>query len=605
MIKNLQFFGLLLASACSLPQAFGASEISVNGEMLKAGNLENAVMIPSKELKSVQRKAMDNTRAEEHKWKYIGQGKWYEPLLKKQLFFEVSVEECEDHPGEVRLNCVLDNGEDYFTIPPIIHCENHQKVYMEEYQYNCGYYYNNKYGYYRVSQHCRENGWNYNEYGKLENNIIEFPGNYFSIKENGTWYKLDSAYSFEVDLPENYTPGIAAVPTTSGVYFGITAFNYLPEIMPMELLTVDNKKDYKNFVNSREKESYTYLYYSVEQALKALKSKKYPDDLKKVALITFTDGNDDGSLEMLDDKSWDDEDYQKYIENLIANAKVQGVDVNAFSIGLPGNDINDTNYALFQSNLKALATEPKDKNATEVEDMKEVENTLNEILDGLEKSWLNKKVNCRINMRATGDKIRFTLDKTREEMNYDPENSDLWIEGVFSREDNSMNDIIYHGCTSSSGSKVISKEVYDEKNRKKYQFTFENLKDLEGNHLNTGEIHFWHATKNNPFAWQPHSEFVEENGAETETERSSAAIMFVMDCSSSLGDDFLELQRVANGIIDRLAPDAVEGGVEDVQVDSDTTVEYYTLQGIKVANPSYGIYIVKKGNKVRKVMFGK
>lgn len=43
------------------------------------------------------------------------------------------------------------------------------------------------------------------------------------------------------------------------------------------------------------------------------------------------------------------------------------------------------------------------------------------------------------------------------------------------------------------------------------------------------------------------------------------------------------------------------GGVNDIVADeSDAPAEYYNLQGIKVANPENGIYIVRRGNKVTK-----
>lgn len=555
----------------------------------------------------MQKKAMDKTRAEEHNWVYIGQGEWYDPFFVfpatgEQVSFDVYLEECTEHPGEIRVRDTK-SWLDFFNEDcyPIIYCPKSTKVYV---------------GYYEVKmsddttqpfiQLCPEWGFvNVKEYGKIEGNIITIPNSSIGqyVSDSDAWgYLEEFTKNLKIILPSNWQY-VEPPATTSGIYFGITAFNYLPEIIPMELLTVNNKNDYKDFVNSREKDSYTYLYYSVEQALDALNRKRYPEDLKNVALITFTDGNDDGSLSMAPDKSWDDEDYQNYIETLIAEASVQGIKLDAYSIGLKGDDIGDYNYEMFKSNLEAFATDPKDKNATEVKNMKEVENTLNEILDGLENSWLNKTVRCKINMRATGDKIRFTLDKTREEMNYNPENSDLWIEGIFSRDDNSINDVVYHGFTSTSGSKVVAQEVQIN-GKTKYQFTFENLMDSVGDLLQTGEIHFWHATKSNPSVWQPHKEFIDENGAEIETERSSAAIMFVMDCSTSLGDDFEELKRVVIGLIDRLAPDSEVSSSDELKADYDALPEYYTLQGIKVANPSSGIFIVKKGDSVRKVMFG-
>ena len=42
-------------------------------------------------------------------------------------------------------------------------------------------------------------------------------------------------------------------------------------------------------------------------------------------------------------------------------------------------------------------------------------------------------------------------------------------------------------------------------------------------------------------------------------------------------------------------------GVADLVVeDENAPVEYYNLQGIRVANPENGLYIVKQGNKVTK-----
>lgn len=42
-------------------------------------------------------------------------------------------------------------------------------------------------------------------------------------------------------------------------------------------------------------------------------------------------------------------------------------------------------------------------------------------------------------------------------------------------------------------------------------------------------------------------------------------------------------------------------GVADITVDNDAEVEYYNLQGIRVANPENGIFIRRQGNKVQKV----
>lgn len=42
--------------------------------------------------------------------------------------------------------------------------------------------------------------------------------------------------------------------------------------------------------------------------------------------------------------------------------------------------------------------------------------------------------------------------------------------------------------------------------------------------------------------------------------------------------------------------------VEDIAVDSEAPVEYYTLQGTRIINPENGLYIVRQGNSVRKAV---
>lgn len=48
----------------------------------------------------------------------------------------------------------------------------------------------------------------------------------------------------------------------------------------------------------------------------------------------------------------------------------------------------------------------------------------------------------------------------------------------------------------------------------------------------------------------------------------------------------------------------VNSGIDDIMVDENTPAEYYDLQGIRVTNPQSGkVYIVRRGNKVSKVLY--
>jgi len=46
----------------------------------------------------------------------------------------------------------------------------------------------------------------------------------------------------------------------------------------------------------------------------------------------------------------------------------------------------------------------------------------------------------------------------------------------------------------------------------------------------------------------------------------------------------------------------VSTGIEDIVVDENAPVEYYNLQGVRVANPENGLYIRRQGNKATKVL---
>ena len=51
-----------------------------------------------------------------------------------------------------------------------------------------------------------------------------------------------------------------------------------------------------------------------------------------------------------------------------------------------------------------------------------------------------------------------------------------------------------------------------------------------------------------------------------------------------------------------LTENDITTGIVEVGVDADAAVEYYNLQGVKVANPSNGVFIKKQGNKTTKVV---
>ena len=66
--------------------------------------------------------------------------------------------------------------------------------------------------------------------------------------------------------------------------------------------------------------------------------------------------------------------------------------------------------------------------------------------------------------------------------------------------------------------------------------------------------------------------------------------------TSALGEFFINVDYDAMTV--QVSSQSV--GVESIEVDENVTPVYYNLQGVEVANPQNGLYIVKRGNKVTK-----
>ena len=66
--------------------------------------------------------------------------------------------------------------------------------------------------------------------------------------------------------------------------------------------------------------------------------------------------------------------------------------------------------------------------------------------------------------------------------------------------------------------------------------------------------------------------------------------------SATLSDGSFSPWYYLNFVFNELEPAAVK----NITIDTNVPVEYYNLNGVRVDNPSNGIFIVKKGNKVSK-----
>ena len=522
----------------------------------------------------------------------IGKGEWQDAIwvwatdglpITKTVEFERSVQ----NSGVYRVKLFDDS--DYIKI----HTENPSKVYVTPYSHT-----NSEGNVMVVTQRCTENGVNESYYGTMNNGIITISGNYFRLNQEGStsYTNGDASRKCIITLPEGYNTPIE---DDNGIFMGIISFNDKIDNLPINVLNQYTEPMFLNFVDNMEMENATLLYYAVDQAITTLAKPEYPDNLSNAMIITFTDGLDEGSLAMAPEHLTS-KNYAQYLADRIASTEIQGLPLQAYTIGLKSEDVSDDE--MFEQNLVSLSSDSTKYRS--VDDIEGVQEELTKIYEELSKQTSKRVISVTVPMMSHEDTYRFTLDGTvdKDKVN----DSKLWIEGVFDITDVSLNNVTYHGLASASGDKITA-----ERNGVYITFTFNDCRDEEGEILEIEKdaIDQWRYIASND-TWQHNVENDKDGKINIEDIRTSAAIMFVLDCSRSLGDLFPILKQTANSFIDRLAGgDGDVTGIDKVvvkkdneDVDMDAPVEYYNLQGMKVTNLERGIYIRRQGNSVKKIL---
>lgn len=355
--------------------------------------------------------------------------------------------------------------------------------------------------------------------------------NYYKVRANGS-DGLTSPLS-NASSPVSTSGTIAG----TGLYMGIIGFNQELTSKEISILAPNTKTAFTGFVSGLTSKNGTLLYYAVDNAIDKLSAAILPDDLVNVSIVTFTDGLDQGSMMMNPDYASDSE-YLSALNERIGSVKVHGLPITAYSIGLKGNDVTDENK--FMENLQNLASAPE--NAAEVSSMEEVNAKFQEIAEQLYNISSSQTINLKIPGQSNGTVIRFTFDDVA-----DAAQSEIYIEGTFSLQDRTLKEITYQGLSCSSGATVTGTQdgIF-------VTFSFTDLKQTTGDAVPTSYIKQWSYLPSTS-QWQINSEFTPEDNTVTTVDRKSAVIMLVLDCSSSLGSQFSNMQTHANQFIEKMA----------------------------------------------------
>ena len=320
-------------------------------------------------------------------------------------------------------------------------------------------------------------------------------------------------------------------------YLGIIGFN--SDLYPKNISLLSNStvSQHKSFIDKLPKKDGTILYYAVDSALYVLQNADIKTPLSSINFVTFTDGLDQGSI-MKNPNYLTSDSYLQAIRRRIKDTSYSGLKMNAYTIGLRGKDVSDAD--MFRRNLISLAS--SDQNAFEVSNISELRTRLQEIANKIINVNTRQTVSVKIPGVDNGTIVRFTFDGNS------PENSQLYIQGTLNLSDYSLRDVTYHGIKARSGS-----IVQGTKDGIFITFTFRGLRQEEGDAvLPTKNIKQYNCLPTST-AWQINSEFRPDNDTQRIVSYSGTLIVLVLDCSSSLGNDFSKMQSYAKEFADMVA----------------------------------------------------
>lgn len=335
--------------------------------------------------------------------------------------------------------------------------------------------------------------------------------------------------------------------TAEGMYVGIIGFNDALTTKPIGLLSNTTEQNYFSFIDRLEMRNATALYHADNTALDWLQSATLPSSLINVSLVTFTDGLDNASL-MLNDSYTSQAQFLTAVNNRIMNDRVQGKRINAYAIGMKGNDVVDE--AGFRQNLQKLSS--NSSNMFEVDNMDEANSRFREIASQLYNETSTVTVKVKIPGGYDNNTvIRITFDNVTN-----GNNSTQYIQGTYSREGGKgkLSNVNYYGLQSLSGTTLVS----DSQDGLCYWYTFAELKTPSGDPVSTSDMKLWRFVSSTA-EWQPESEFTPSSYSNVEVDRKSAVVVLVLDCTSSLGStDFEKMKGAAKEFI-RVLNDNIGG----------------------------------------------
>ena len=325
----------------------------------------------------------------------------------------------------------------------------------------------------------------------------------------------------------------------TGMYMGIIGYNQTLTTKDISYLDSTTVTGFNNFIADLNTQPGRLLYYSVDKALDALFTAPHPANLQNVAVVTFTEGNDQGSL-MMTDKYDTEVEYAQALKTRIAEERVYGRPIKAYTVGLINDKVKDAN--MFRNNLYALSSDST--KALEVNSVAEANVSFQSIADDLVSRNMSETLTLVFPGVGTGTRIRFTLDEVTD---VTVEDSQVYIEGTFSLRTRSLTNITYKGLTCNAGDSVAASSV----DGMFVSLVFEGIQLDSEDRIEKKNIQEWYWVDGQN-EWELNTEFSVDRLPDVESTYSSALVMLLLDCSSVMDENFEELKTAANSFIERM-----------------------------------------------------
>lgn len=312
-----------------------------------------------------------------------------------------------------------------------------------------------------------------------------------------------------------------------GFYFGLVAYNDNLTVIDPSLFSSSSLGAFYNVIDGLENSSGALLYHAVNTALDNLENTSLPEYIDNVTLVTFTAGTDKSSY-VLNDKYASGAAYLSGLNSRIKTEKVNGTPITAYAVGYLNDDVEDV--SLFNETLEQLSS-GSDKKIV-LSNINQLDATLQQLSYNIYQQISSQNITLKVEAPEPDTKIRFTFDEVGN-----ANQSDLYIDGNFevSGDDYVLNNLVLNNISCDNGQSVTGSI-----SGTTVSFTFNHIQIInQDTPVSADNLKQWNYGLSD---WVMAETFNTYTDFISVSEQKSAAVVFIVDCSSIVADNFTNVK---------------------------------------------------------------